>query len=165
VQNKDSQPMPYGFALHPYFNLLPERAKTLVTLPARRVMEADSDLLPTGRMLDVSSTMYQMFNLSQPTPVHQLRLDHVYTDLPAKSASVIAYPGLDLRLNITTSEDFTHTVIYTPADEPYFCLENQTCSTDAINLANQGQQEIAHLLEVQPGETATGYIHYAVEYL
>ncbi len=157
--------MPYGFALHPYFNLLPERAKTLVTLPARRVMEADSDLLPTGRMLDVSSTMYQMFNLSQPTPVHQLRLDHVYTDLPAKSASVIAYPGLDLRLNITTSEDFTHTVIYTPADEPYFCLENQTCSTDAINLANQGQQEIAHLLEVQPGETATGYIHYAVEYL
>lgn len=162
VQNKGSQSLPYGFALHPYFNLLPEREQTLITLPATQVMEADQDLLPTGRLLDLYSTMYSMFNLNQPTPVHQLKLDHVYTDLPASSASLIDYPGLHLRLRISASDDFTHTVIYTPAHSPYFCLENQTCSTDAINLAHRGMQDIAHLLEVGPGEESSGFVRYEV---
>jgi aldose 1-epimerase len=165
VQNKGSQTLPYGFALHPYFNLLPDREKTLVTLPAAQVMEADQDLLPTGRLLDVRSTMYSMFDLNRPTPIHQLKLDHVYTDLSASSAAQIDYPGLNLRLRISTSDDFTHTVIYTPAQSPYFCLENQTCSTDAINLSQRGMQDIAHLLEVGPGEEASGYICYGVEYV
>lgn len=164
VQNKGSQSLPYGFALHPYFTLLPDREGTRVTLPAAHVMEADADLLPTGRLLDVHSTMYSMFDLSQPTPVHQLKLDHVYTDLPDSSPATIEYDGLNLSLHISASEDFTHTVIYTPAQSPFFCLENQTCSTDAINLAQREMGDIAHLLEVQPGESASGFIRYQVAY-
>lgn len=164
VQNKGSEPLPYGFALHPYLNLLPDRQATLVTLPANRVMEADQELLPTGRLLNVRTTMYEMFDLNQPTPVHQLKLDHVYTNL-APIASSVEYPGLGLKLHLSASPDFTHTVIYTPTRSPYFCLENQTCATDAINLANNGMQEIAHLLEVQPGEETTGFIYYKVEHV
>lgn len=163
VLNKGSEPLPYGFALHPYFNLLPDCPQVLVTLPAERVMEADQDLLPTGRLLDVRSTMYEMFDLNQPTPVQQLKLDHVYTNLPTPPSALIDYHSM--RLRITASDDFTHLVIYSPVGSSFFCLENQTCSTDAINLANNGQQDIAHLLEVQPGEEATGFIHYAVEHM
>lgn len=163
VHNPGSQTLPYGFALHPYFNLLAGAEGTLVTLPAASVMEADKDLLPTGRLLDVHSTMYAMFDLNEPISIAQLKLDHVYTDLSAARQVLVEYMGLNLRVRISTSEDFTHAVIYTPANAPYFCLENQTCSTDAINLAQRGMQNVAHLLEVQAGEAASGFIRYTVE--
>lgn len=163
VKNTGEQTLPTGFALHPYFTLLGQHGQTSVTLPADRVMEADEGLLPTGRLLDVHSTMYAMFDLNQPTPVSQLKLDHVYTNLPAQHEALIEYHDLGLRVRFATSEDFTHAVIYTPAQSPFFCLENQTCSTDAINLHQRGMQDIAHLLEVQPGEQVSGFIRYAIE--
>jgi len=164
VQNTGTQALPYGFALHPYFHLLGGAERTLVSLPAGHVMEADAELLPTGRLLDVRSTMYAMFDLSQPTLLSHLKLDHVYTDLLQGRESLIDHPGFGLRIRISASPDFTHTVIYTPAHSPYFCLENQTCSTDAINLHQRAMQDIAHLLELQPGEEAGGFIRYTVEY-
>jgi aldose 1-epimerase len=163
VQNSGTQTLPYGFALHPYFNLLSGPEQTLVTLPANAVMEADTALLPTTRLLDVHSVMYSMFDLNAPTPVGHLKLDHVYTDLPVASESLIDYSAHGLRIRISASDDFTHAVIYTPVISPYFCLENQTCSTDAINLYQRDRQDIAHLLEVAPGEQATGFIRYAIE--
>lgn len=165
VRNLGTQPLPYGFALHPYFTLLSGAEKTLVTLPAASVMEADEDLLPTGRLLDVRSVMYRMFDLNRPTPVSQLKLDHVYTDLPAAPEALIEHTGQGLRLRITASADFTHTVIYTPENKPFVCLENQTCSTDAINLFQQGRQDIAHLLEVAPGAEVEGFVRYTIEQL
>lgn len=164
VQNTGTQTLPYGFALHPYFHLPGGAERTLVRLPADQVMEADAELLPTGRLLDVHSTMYAMFDLSQPTPVAQLKLDHVYTALPQTRESLIEHTDCGLHVRISASQDFTHTVIYTPAHCPYFCLENQTCSTDAINLHQRGMQDLAHLLELEPGEKAGGFIRYEVEY-
>ena len=164
VQNTGAQTLPYGFALHPYFRLLSGAQQSLVSLPAAHVMEADAQLLPTGRLLDIHSTMYAMFDLSQPTPVGQLKLDHVYTDLPQARESLIDHAGSGLRVRITASQDFTHAVIYTPAHSPFFCLENQTCSTDAINLHQRGMQKIAHLLELEPNKETGGFIRYEVEY-
>jgi len=165
VQNRGTQTLPHGFALHPYFNRLAGEEGTQVTLPANQVMEADAELLPTGRLLDIRSVMYAQFDLNQPTPIGHLKLDHVYTTLPAPHESRVDYHGLDLSLKIQASEDFTHAVIYAPAHSSFFCLENQTCSTDAINLHARGMQDIAHLLEVQPGAEASGSIRYELEYL
>ncbi len=41
VENKGTGNMPFGFALHPYFTALSGLEKTLVTLPANSIMEAD----------------------------------------------------------------------------------------------------------------------------
>jgi aldose 1-epimerase len=164
VQNTGTQTLPYGFALHPYFQLPAGAEQTLVRLPADRVMEADAELLPTGRLLDVRSTMYAMFDLNQPTPVSQLRLDHVYTDLSQTREALIDHTACGLRVRISASQDFTHAVIYTPAHSPYFCLEHQTCATDAINLHWRDLPDIAHLLEIGPGEQAAGSMRYEVEY-
>lgn len=164
VQNTGTQALPYGFALHPYFYLPGGAQRTLVCLPAEHIMEADAELLPTGRLLDVHSTMYAMFDLGQPTPVGQLKLDHVYTDLSQEREALIDHIDTGLRIRISASQDFTHAVIYTPAHSPYFCLEHQTCSTDAINLHQRDLQQIAHLLELEPGEKAGGVLRYGVEY-
>ncbi len=83
------------------------------------------------------------------------------------STAVIEYRKQAIKLRILASEEFTHLVIYTPPpeeDAPFFCLENQTCSTDAINLHKRGLQEMAHLLELHPGESSNGSLQYALEF-
>ncbi len=165
VQNNGATQMPFGFALHPYFSSLSGSDDTLVSIPADYVMEADDELLPTGRLLDVRSIMYAMFDLRQAVPIANLKLDHVYMGLHKNESAIIEYRKQALRLRISTSEDFTHLVVCTPpeAGGSFFCLENQTCSTDAINLSQRGFGEIAHLLELRPGECSMGFIRYAIE--
>ncbi len=162
VYNKGTRELPFGFALHPYFSLLSGAEQTVLQVPTRTLMEADNELLPTGRLLNLDSIMYAMFDLRRPRPVANLLLDHVYTDLQPGAPAVITYKQQGMQLHISTSNDFTHAVIYTPPGNPFFCLEHQTCSTDAVNLANQGAagEKMAHLLEVQPGASYTGSIHY-----
>ena len=163
VKNTGSQTLPYGFALHPYFAPLSGPEQTFLSLPAKTVMEADTELLPTGRLLDVTGTMYAMFDLREPIPVSHLKLDHVYFDLEPGSAAVIDYRQHGLQLVVGSTEDFTHAVIFTPGDtRDFFCLEHQTCSTDAINFNNQDEahKKMAHLLELKPGATGTGTLSY-----
>jgi aldose 1-epimerase len=166
VQNNGSKDMPFGFGLHPYFSTLSGKDETLVSIPAKYVMEADDELLPTGRLLDVRGIMYGMFDLREPVPLAHLKLDHVYTGLLEDKHAYIEYRKQAMRLRISSSQEFTHMVIYTaPEDDAsFFCLENQTCSTDAVNLHNRGLQEMSHLLELRPGESSSGFIQYMIEY-
>lgn len=167
VHNKGQQTLPFGFALHPYFSLLSGPDETYVSIAANAVMEADNELLPTGRVLDVNTLMYAMFDLRQATPEERLKLDHVYTNVHEHAPAIIDYKKHKMQLQITATEDFTHVVIFAPGNTPFFCLEHQTCSTDAINLHNQGPelQKIAHLQEVEPGTSSNGSIHYQVKFL
>jgi aldose 1-epimerase len=165
VHNLGSSTLPFGFALHPYFSVLAGRHDTFIRVPAAAVMEADDDLLPTGRVLDVTGLMYALFDLRTPVAISQLKLDHVYTRLQPGVAAVIEYRTSGIQVSITGTDDFTHIVVYTAsADEPYFCLEHQTCSTDAINLARQDDehQKMAHLLELGPGKSFSGTLQYRV---
>ncbi|MBO0783147.1 MAG: hypothetical protein J2P37_30400, partial [Ktedonobacteraceae bacterium] len=164
VSNRGTGPLPFGFAMHPYFPRLSGDQETLVSLPAEAVMEADETLLPTGRIFDVRQVMYEMYDLRQPLPVGNLKLDHVYTRLHQDEPALIDYRQQRLQLRISASDDFTHIVIYAPAGAPYFCIEYQTCSTDAINLHQQGKRELAHLLEVPPAGTHQGTINYDIKF-
>jgi aldose 1-epimerase len=53
-------------------------------------------------------------------------------------------------------------VVYTPPERPFFCVENQSCSTDAHNLYSQGLQEAAHLTILDPGDSLAAWIEIAV---
>ena len=166
VQNNGTKDMPFGFALHPYFSTLSGKEDVTVRIPGDYVMEADTELLPTGRLLDVREIMYAMFDLRNPISVENLKLDHVYTGLHHNGVATIEYKKEAMKLDIATSSEFTHIVLFTPPPElnaPYFCIESQTCSTDAVNLHHRGLQEMAHLLEVRPGESSSGFITYSVE--
>src|SRR5947209_870700 len=164
VHNKSTRALPFGFALHPYFSTFADKHDVFVSIPAQAVMEADDEMLPTGRIFDVRKVMYAMYDLREPTPIACLKLDHVYTRLSQPALSILDYKKFAMQLHISATDDFTHLVIFTPEQVPSLCIEYQTCSTDAINLHHQSTalREIAHLLEIQPGETYSGAISYSV---
>jgi aldose 1-epimerase len=157
VFNLDSERLPFGIALHPYFNILGLRAETFVQVPAEKKMEATPDLLPTGALLALDGAS---FDLRQPRALSELSLDDVFWGMRPDRPAGYEARDLGLRVSLPASEDFTHMVVYTPAGRPFFCLENQTCSTDAHNLHARGLTDESNLLIVEPGSSWTGWVEF-----
>jgi aldose 1-epimerase len=157
ITNQDEQAIPFGFGLHPYFIRLGGDEATWVEIPADYVMDTSSDLLPTGRLIAVNGTQ---FDLTQPVSIGSVDLDHVFTGVPAGKSAQVAYPQQGLRVRLLTTADFSHLVLYSPRGVNFFCLENQTCSTDAHNLFDRGLKHESGLKLVLPGEIHTGSVTY-----
>jgi aldose 1-epimerase len=161
IRNQGEAELPFGFGLHPYFQKLSGEEGTFVCLPADSIMEATSDLLPTGRLLPVGGTPY---DLRRPAAVGTLDLDHVFTGIRPGEHARIEYRGLGLTVRLEASPDFSHLVLYTPRGEAFFCLENQTCSTDAHNLHDRGFAGESGLKTVPPGQVRQGSVTYSLSY-
>jgi aldose 1-epimerase len=161
ITNRGTRTLPFGFGLHPYFTKLGGDEGTLVSLPANAVMEASPDLLPTGRLTDVGGTP---FDLRAPVAVGTLDLDHVFTRLRRGAPARIQHRAAGFSIDLEATRDFTHLVLYTPRAEKYFCLENQTCSTDAHNLADRGFAGESGLKTVKPDAVHAGTVAYAVRF-
>ena len=152
---------PFGFALHPYFNVLGQRSSVKIQVPAKKWMD-QIDLLPTGELFDLKDAPV---DISQPQPLSELDLDDVWFGMEPDKPQSIHYERLHRKLVMHASEIFTHSVTYTPAGQPYFCMENQTCATDAVNLSASGKEEEAHLLILEPGESTEGWVRFSIEAL
>ena len=61
----------------------------------------------------------------------------------------VDYTGCSM--DIECSEAFNHAVVFTSPEKEFFCIEPQTCSTDAFNMAEKGFAKEAHLLTLEPG--------------
>jgi aldose 1-epimerase len=160
IENKDDREIPFGFGVHPYFMKLSGESETLIRLPANYVMDYTSDLLPTGRLIEVDDTIY---DIKKETKISALDLDHVFTGISEGKYAEIKYSSLGMKVELQASEDFTHLVLYSPAGKEFFCVENQTCSTDAHNLFERGFKSQSGLKFVSPGKTRQGTVKYAVK--
>jgi aldose 1-epimerase len=158
VQNQSEQRLPFGFALHPYFRVPGERRHVLVEVPAETRMEADK-LLPTGKLLPVAGTR---FDLRRATTIEGLELDDVFFGVVPAKPPAFELRDKGLRVTLGGSKEFTHVVLYTPPGRPFFCVENQTSSTDAHNLWAQGLKKESHLLVVDKGKTARGQLDWRI---
>jgi len=156
VTNQDKRALPYGFATHPYFNVLGKRDSTFIWVPAQAHMEAVG-FLPTGKLEPLDGSPY---DVRQPTPLSKLDLDDVFWGMTPDKPMGWEARDFGIRLLLRASEDFTHAVVYTPPTKPLFCMENQTCSTDAHNLYAKGFVKEAHLLIVPPGQTKSGWVMF-----
>lgn len=159
IENQGAEDLPFGFGLHPYFSKLDGDEATFVSLPAAAVMEATPDLLPTGRLSGVEGTA---LDLRRPVAVGTLDLDHVFTRVEPGRSARVEYRASGLAVDLEATADFSHLVLYTPRGERFFCLENQTCSTDAHNLHARGFAEASGLKTVAPGAVRRGSVTYAV---
>jgi aldose 1-epimerase len=157
VENHGAEELPFGFGLHPYFMKLDGDGGTFVSLPATTVMEATSELLPTGRLLEVAGTG---LDLRCPMAVGVLDVDNVFTRVEPGRHARVEYRRTGLAVDLEATPDFSHLVLYTPRGERFFCLENQTCSTDAHNLHALGFTEAAGLKTVAPGAVHRGSVGY-----
>ena len=157
VRNTDAeQDLPFGLAIHPYFRVIGPRESVRLQVPAQKRMEAIG-LIPTGRLIDLDPP----YDLRRPASLSGLDLDDVYWGMAQNSPAVIYYDAIGQQLTLAASDFFTHCVVYTPAGRPYFCVENQSCSTDAHNLHTQGHREAAHLAVLAPGEALSAWIAFS----
>ncbi|HEX3997787.1 MAG TPA: aldose 1-epimerase [Pirellulales bacterium] len=152
---KGDKPIPYGFAIHPWFLYQGSRKDTFVTIPATQVMEA-KEMLPTGKLLDLAQ--HPEYDARQPRSLEGFLRDDVYAGIDSSQPALIDFRQRRLKITLSASDDFKHLVLYTPKDQPWFCVEDQTCSTDAHNLYAQGLKKESNLLIVEPGKTASGWI-------
>jgi aldose 1-epimerase len=159
VENRDQARLPYGFGLHPHFRVPGRREDVTITLPLDSRMETEA-WLPTGALLPVDATA---FDLRAGVALSALNLDEAYLGMaPGKSACFELLPGR-LKVRLSGSDQFTHVMLYTPAHHDFFCIENQTSSSDAHNLWSRGKKAESHLLVVAPGETDSGEVSWMIE--
>jgi len=158
VANRSGEPLPYGFGFHPYFNYPGEREEVYLRVPAagRMLME---ELIPTGGIAELEGK----YDLRQMKPAAGLALDDVFTGMAQEQPAVIEWRDSGVRLTLNASHRFTHLIVYDQPENPFFCVENMTCSPDAHNLFTKGFAEASGLKIVPPGGKSTGWVHYAVE--
>ncbi|WP_320977955.1 hypothetical protein, partial [Hungatella effluvii] len=68
----------------------------------------------------------------------------------------------DCRVKLEATEEFGHIVVFTPK-APFFCIENQSCSTDCFNLFAKGFVRESGLQTVKAGEKKSGAIRFVFE--
>lgn len=161
VENLDTVALPYGFGLHPWFRVPGARDAVYLQVPAPYWMEA-VDKLPTGTLVAQGE---RLPDLRQPTPLTALELDDVYFGVSGDAAPRIELRDAGIGITLGGSEEFGHVVVYTPAGRPFFCVENQTSSTDAHNLHARGFEEASGLRVVPPGGRDGGHVFWRVERL
>lgn len=155
VENCGEGEMSYGIAVHPYFNKREQAVK--ITVPAASVMEMTEEKIPTGKLIPAGETVP---DLRTPALVDSLSLDHVYTDCQAGAHAEIFYN--DCKVKLEATEEFGHIVVFTPK-APFFCIENQSCSTDCFNLFAKGFVRESGLQTVKAGEKKSGAIRFVFE--
>lgn len=147
--------VPFGFALHPYFMYQGKRDKTFLTIPATHWMES-AQMLPSGKLVPAGELDYP---LGEPMLLQDTTFDDVYYGMRTERPTLIEFRDTGDSIQIVASPEFTHLVVWTP-QRPYFGIESQTCSTDAHNLDDQGDQQAAHLQVCEPGNRSSGWVEY-----
>lgn len=162
IHNMDDQDIPFGFGLHPYFMKLSGEGNTYISLPADCVMDYTSDLLPTGRLIDVKGTVYDIRN---KVAIGKLDMDHVFTCISEGRFAEIVYDTLAITVTLNATGDFSHLVLYSPRGKDFFCIENQTCSTDAHNMFDRGFAAESGLKFVPAGGVHSGCVKYMIKFV
>lgn len=159
VHNDDeTQELPFGLAIHPYFPIIGRRDEITLQVPATAWMEA-KNLLPTGQLLPLAQGPA---DLTQPQSLDPLDLDDVFWGMAPERPAQVEYQAIGKRLTLTADALFTHAVVYTPQGKPFFCIENQSCSTDAHNLYARDMQQAAHLTILPPGDSLEASIRVQI---
>jgi aldose 1-epimerase len=166
VVNPDKVTLPFGLGYHPYYRLPfvagAAPADCTMSVPARSYWEL-TNCVPTGQRLPVNAGR----DLNAMRRFLDLSLDDVLTDLPAEApgsdglierAKLVGAPETEMTLHC--SPDFREMVLFTPGHREAFCVEPYTCTTDAVNLQQQGID--AGWRSLPPGGRWTGIFEMRV---
>lgn len=159
VDNREGDAnVPFGVGFHPYVIYQKSREQTFLHAPATHLMES-TDQLPSGELVELGG---HRLDARSPRSLDGFQSDDVFFGMTPDKPAQVQFRDVDHSITFRASAEFTHLVVWTP-DQPYFGIENQTCSTDAHNLAAQGKNEVAHLQVCPPGSTMSGSVEYVLD--
>lgn len=148
LTNMGTSPMPAGLGFHPYF---PRTQTTIYRGLHRGEWTNDDDCLP----LTLSQKPLP-FDWWEGSAVRTRAVDTVYTG--REGPLMINWPERDMELMIEPSPNLDFTVVYTPKDADFFCVEPVSHMTNAVNHEGLG----TGLEWLEPEETFTVGLNMAI---
>ncbi len=112
IANLEDRAVPAGLGLHPFFM---KDDDTQLAFRATSVWLGDEEVLPTGQVAVPADWDYSTVRKVMPG------LDNCFEGWDGRAS--IVWPRRQLRLDLQASTPFRHTVVYTPGNRPYFCVE------------------------------------------
>ncbi|PKU26589.1 aldose 1-epimerase [Telmatospirillum siberiense] len=152
IENRDGKAMPAGFGLHPYFRRTP---KAQMMFQAASVWLNGADKLPRGQQPVPSA--WSFATLRSPA---EAELDHCFAGW--NGTARIVWPEDALGLTIEASAEFSHLVVYTPAERDFFCVEPVSHMNDAMNRMDVDGHGVAVLA---PGQALEGGVRFRLDRL
>ncbi len=124
VCNLDTRPMPCGFGHHPYY---PRSAGTRIETGVRAMWASDDALLPVALAPHPAVDA-----LKQGLVIDGFSLDNNFTGWNREAR--IVWPDEHRSLTLVAEAPLDCFVLYSPSDQPFFCAEPVSNTTDWLNL-------------------------------
>jgi aldose 1-epimerase len=150
-RNIGDQAMPYGFGLHPYFARTP---RCRLTAPVQGFWAVDDEVMPTA-LLPVPARA----DLTSGIRIDDVELDNAFTGWSGEAE--VTWPEHRLHLTMSASQPLRFLVVYVPKNEPYFCAEPVSNSTDAFNMSQS--RDDTGMMVLEPGAQVTATIRFTIE--
>jgi len=157
-ENTGRQNTPFGYGLHPFWKILGKRHRTFIQVPCEYVL-ALAELIPTGEITPVAQTDLDLRSFKSLADVS---VDNVFWGRNPDGEQAMEFRDRGLKLTLQSSEEFSFMIAYTPAGEPFACMENLTCAPDAPNLYAKAKKELSGLRVVLPGQSVEGWVKYTL---
>ena len=146
ILNRSELPMPVSLGFHPYLNFPggAPRDEVVARIPARKHVDMDAHLIPTGAMSDNT--------LPDPIPLASHALDDGFTDLirGEDGSALFSAEARGRKIEVLFGPKYRAAIAYAPAHKNFICFEPMSAITNGINLAHDGKYPDLQVLP--PGE-------------
>lgn len=153
LTNMDTEAMPAGMGLHPYFQRLQDGQQPEVQFGAGGWYPTDEHSLPLGGAQAVPADL----DFSAARPVGAAQIDAVFASWDGTAR--LAWPTRTLTL--TADNVFSHLVLFTAPDGS-LALEPVSHATDAFNLAARGVAG-TDMQVLSPGQSLAGAVRLSLD--
>lgn len=146
VVNDGTEPLPYGYGVHPYFEF-GDLTDVELLLPFDQELDVDPERLLPRAVVPISDE----FDFRTPRPLGAVELDTAFT-APNSGAWTVELRSPDRTLQIWADETLPWIQVYTTRpDRHAIAVEPMTCGPDAFN---EGPTHDG-LIRLEPGESAS----------
>ncbi len=150
LRNVGVTPMPAGIGHHPYFQRHLLDPTETVQFEARMQGVYDG-LLPEGPARALQPA--EDFSVLRRVPENGF--DTCFSGFAGQARLV--WPGSGIQLDLTTSPAFSHAILFTPPEQPFFAFEPVSNANDGFNLAARGVAGTG-VVVLAPGEELRGQV-------
>lgn len=150
VTNESTDDMPVGFGLHPYFV---RTAGTTIRANVGDMWHTDNNAMPEALVAPPKQLLLDGTGLKPDASP----LDNNFVNFGGQV--LIDWPEQQARLEINADPIYQCLVVYTPPEQPFFCVEPATNHIDGFNLAAEGRDDTG-IIVVEPNDTAVGNVTF-----